>query len=266
MSDNSENGAGYLKIFAKGFQTNERRLLDGVVMLSQRRNPRLKLLDDADAPQADAVLVDAADRHAMAWAKMQPWLSDRTVIWVDSHHEHDPGHTVVKRPVQWPGLPILLARAMEENSLAHTGHSEFGTSSILENPHPAPTAGGAPQTKCVLVTDDSLAVRNHLQSLLGRVGILVTAVENGEMALMAASQRDFDCVLMDVLMPGMDGYETCRRLKQINRNLPVVMLTSKSSPFDRIRGKMSGSDAYLTKPVNPKDLQTALARFLRARR
>jgi two-component system, cell cycle response regulator len=72
---------------------------------------------------------------------------------------------------------------------------------------------------------------------------------------------------MDVLMPDMDGYEGCKRIRSLKAKigaLPVLMLTSKSSPFDRIRGKMAGCDAYLTKPVQPELLHAALAPYLGA--
>jgi twitching motility two-component system response regulator PilG len=73
---------------------------------------------------------------------------------------------------------------------------------------------------------------------------------------------------MDVVMPGVDGYEGCREIKRLQRRqvLPVVMLTSKSSPFDRIRGRMAGCDAYLAKPVDDEELKHVLARVLNAQR
>lgn len=72
---------------------------------------------------------------------------------------------------------------------------------------------------------------------------------------------------MDVMMPGMNGYEACRRSKARSRTgeaPAVVMLTSKTSPFDRIRGKMAGCDAYLSKPINSNKLQTVLSDYAAA--
>ncbi|MDO5691439.1 MAG: response regulator [Pseudomonadota bacterium] len=200
----------------------------------------------------------------MAWAKGQTWLADRTVIWVDSPTPAPEGHTDIRRPVPWPALPITLARALEENAIAHSGRPDFGHSSFSVLP-PTEQASDQTPSERVLVVDDSLAVRNHLQSLLGDHGLNVTAVDSGEAAVSAISANSYKCILMDVLMPGMDGYETCRRIKSLpgKKALPIVMLTSKSSPFDRIRGKMAGCDAYLTKPVNPNDLRETLRHFVR---
>ncbi len=103
---------------------------------------------------------------------------------------------------------------------------------------------------------------NALSSVLEMWGYNVTTADSGEAGVIAVGKNGFSCVLMDVLMPGIDGYDACRRIKAMpNRaGTPVVMLTSKSSPFDKIRGKMAGCDAYLTKPVEKARLMEVLAK------
>ena len=116
------------------------------------------------------------------------------------------------------------------------------------------------------MVDDSAAVRAHLSSVLDAYGYQVTAVDSGEAGVVAVNTNTFACVLMDVLMPGIDGYDACRRIKSMGKGAatpPVVMLTSKSSPFDKIRGKMAGCDAYLTKPVEKAHLMEVLAQLVR---
>ena len=164
-----------------------------------------------------------------------------------------PAQSVIRRPVQWSILPILLARALEKKPGAAV---------------PARVTAKLPSRtslRSVLVVDDSLAIRNHLRSLLEGDGFDVSTVDTVESALKVLAHQSFACVLMDVLMPGIDGYEGCRQIKGLlrgERAIPVVMLTSKSSPFDRIRGKMAGCDAYLTKPVDPQQLGDVLAQQL----
>jgi two-component system cell cycle response regulator len=246
-----------LKLAVKGLKPIERQLLEGLVKVSQRRTPRLEILSDESAREADAVMIDARDPQAMAWARQRSWLARRAVIWIDGT-EVAPGHTLVRRPVQWPILPMLLARALESGP----GTSVSAISPIVAPPAPAritAAAGSAPQ---VLVVDDSLAVRAHLRSLLEQRAYSVTDADSVEAALHTLTQRKFDCVLMDVMMPDVDGYEGCHQIKARLRgadSVPVVMLTSKGSPFDRIRGKMAGCDAYLTKPVDSQHLSEVLA-------
>ncbi len=238
-------GEEALKLLVQGFSQSERQLLDAVVQLSQRRQPRIKLLSAVDAVHADVVMIDAADAEAKKWASQQPWLGHKTVIWVDA--PETPGRTVVQRPVQWSALPILLARVLE-----HTPQ---------RNAAAAPTAAGQGS---VLVVDDSIAVRSQLRSLLEPRGLRVTDVDSAEAAIGEAAAAPYACILMDVLMPGIDGYEACRQIKANTHggNRPaIVMLTSKSSPFDRIRGKMAGCDAYLTKPIDPDHLFDVISRY-----
>lgn len=128
----------------------------------------------------------------------------------------------------------------------------------------APAARLPAKAPNILVVDDSAAVRGHLESALKAVGYDVTCVDSGEAAIVAVGAWAYDCILMDVLMPGIDGYEASRRIKAMplngrDRRPPVVMLTSKVSPFDRIRGKLAGCDAYLTKPVQRAHLMQVLA-------
>jgi two-component system cell cycle response regulator len=250
-----------LKLAVKGLRPIERQLLEGLVKVSQRRTPRLEILDDVHARDADAVMIDTRDAHAMSWARERPWLARRAVIWIDGT-EAAPGHTLVRRPVQWPILPMLLARALESGPSA----SASAISPVVPAAAPARSAAVAGHTPQILVVDDSLAVRAYLRSLLEPRGYAVTDADSVEVALESLAQRQFDCVLMDVLMPDIDGYEGCHQIKARLRgadSIPVVMLTSKGSPFDRIRGKMAGCDAYLTKPVDPQHLTEVLAKQVR---
>lgn len=254
-----EATAPSLKLFVRGLERDERQLLDGLVRVSQRRSPRLSILEEFDARAADVLLIGASDATALAWAKSQAWTNDKAVIWVGATGSVPAGHIAIKRPVQWSILPILLARALESRSVAESdAQAPRGATMAPSTSGPRPHAS----TRPILVVDDSLAIRNHLRSLLESGGFEVSEAESVEDALRVIPGKAFDCVLMDVLMPGIDGYEGCRQIKSMlrgKRELPVVMLTSKSSPFDRIRGKMAGCDAYLTKPVDPKQLGDVLA-------
>lgn len=104
---------------------------------------------------------------------------------------------------------------------------------------------------CALVVDDSQAVREQLCDALRRMGIDSAPAQNAEEALSMIEQCRFDIAFLDVVMPGSDGYELCRDIRRNPhmRSMPVLMLTSRSSPFDRARGMLAGCDQYLAKPV-----------------
>ena len=275
-----------LRLLVKGFTSFDMRLLDGVVKLSQRRNPSLELVDDKGPSSIDVIIIDGKNEEAAAWAQEQSyWLAQQAVVWVDAQGPLLKGHTGLQRPVRWTDLPVILSRAMDDASHYHAGASaEHSTAAVPASKAAAqaqvsqitPSAqtaesseavlGNATTAPAILVVDDSLAVRGHLTSALKAVGYSVNSVDCGESAIMIAGSRPYDCILMDVLMPGIDGYEACRKIKAMpaiggKAKPSIVMLTSKSSPFDRIRGKMAGCDAYLTKPVQKSHLMQVLAKY-----
>lgn len=102
-----------------------------------------------------------------------------------------------------------------------------------------------------LVVDDSPTVRKKLELELRPLNIVADCADSGEQGLMLLAQKPYDIIFLDIVLPGADGYEICKiiRRDQENKRIPVVMLTSKSSPFDRIRGSLAGCSSYLTKPV-----------------
>ncbi len=115
-----------------------------------------------------------------------------------------------------------------------------------------------------IVVDDSLAVREQICSALRRLGIDSQSAENAEMALSMVQQCRFDIAFLDVVMPGSDGYELCRNIRRDPhaRSMPVLMLTSRSSPFDRARGMLAGCDHYLTKPITWETFTKAVDKAL----
>lgn len=108
----------------------------------------------------------------------------------------------------------------------------------------------------ILVVDDNGAVRELLAELLRVQGFAVVTAMDGESALAEFSRRQPDLVLLDVVMPGLDGFEVCRRLKQDpeHRLTPVVLVTGLSATEDRVRGIESGADDFLSKPVDRSEL------------
>ena len=117
----------------------------------------------------------------------------------------------------------------------------------------------------VLVVDDSPTVRRQLTMAFDRMGIACETAENGSDAIAKLWEQHFDLALVDVVMPDMDGYKLTREIKRNRhwRQLPVIILTSRSSPFDLARGALAGCDTYLTKPVPFRALEAAVIKQLR---
>lgn len=117
----------------------------------------------------------------------------------------------------------------------------------------------------LLVVDDILANRRLMQAKLEAKYYTVLLAENGQSALEMAREEQPDIILLDVMMPGMDGYEVCRRLKADPRtaHIPVVMLTALNETADRVRGLESGADDFLTKPVDDFSLMSRIGALIR---
>jgi CheY-like chemotaxis protein len=114
----------------------------------------------------------------------------------------------------------------------------------------------------VLAVDDSPLMRTFLQNKLQPYGISPEFASSGEEALFKISKQHFDMIFLDVMLPGMDGYDVCKMIKKNKDNnlMKVVMLTSKDKTFDKIRGTMAGCDGYLTKPVDELKLRAIIER------
>jgi CheY-like chemotaxis protein len=114
----------------------------------------------------------------------------------------------------------------------------------------------------VLAVDDSPLMRTFLQNKLAPYGIQPEFAASGEEALFKISKQHYDLIFLDVMLPGMDGYDVCKMIKKNKDNalMKVVMLTSKDKTFDKIRGTMAGCDGYLTKPVDELKLRAIIER------
>ena len=118
----------------------------------------------------------------------------------------------------------------------------------------------------VLVIDDSNTIRRSAEIFLKQGGHQVLLAEDGFDALAKVNDHDPDLVFCDILMPRLDGYQTCAIIKRNARfaAVPVIMLSSKDGLFDKARGRMVGSEDYLTKPFTKDQLLQAVAQHRRA--
>ena len=110
--------------------------------------------------------------------------------------------------------------------------------------------------KRVLIAEDEAAIREFIVINLRRGGYEVVEAEDGARALELynSCDGDFDVVLLDVMMPNVDGLEVCRQLRAQNKNIGIIMLTAKTQEMDKITGLMTGADDYVTKPFSPTEL------------
>jgi twitching motility two-component system response regulator PilG len=285
-----------------GFTDTEQTVLASVFGLSSRRVPKFLRHSLADAPP-DIFLVDANDPAAIKQLSYRNESRKIPVIMVGDS-DGGTGWPILPRPIRWMKLFQAFDAAIAAPSAGMPAKSAETEKSAVASPAPIPTqmntaanvkptvragsilpeipvtkpapvvsersgAGQAksPQADWVLVVDDNLTVREFMKNKLAAFNFNVDYAVNGEQAIGFTGQKHYTCIFLDVVMPGIDGYQVCKLIKsnRTAQKTAVVMLTSKDSPFDKIRGSMSGCDAYLTKPVDEEKLLETIVKFLPTR-
>jgi twitching motility two-component system response regulator PilG len=253
-----------------GFSAAEKAMLASTFRLTGRRAfcyVEPSSLDD----RADIYLVNADAPEGMS------------ALQAKSPNVHAPAMLVGRNPAQsvWPmiGKPIHWMRLFEQLDLLMQAALNERARRVTESRQwdgqtyrrttdrvtPAEPVYLEPKAvESVRVVDDSATVRAFMRAKLAPFRFDVDYAENGEAAIDMAQAKPYTCIFLDVLMPGIDGYQVCKRLKasRATKDSAVVMLSSKSSSFDKFRGNWAGCDAYLGKPVSEDELLATIARFL----
>jgi twitching motility two-component system response regulator PilG len=163
--------------------------------------------------------------------------------------------TVIPRRESRPRARSQLSRAAKRQASRTRG--AFDEAPMVNDVQSRSTLQGIK----VMVIDDSNTIRRSAEIFLLQAGCTVILAEDGFDALAKIADHQPDLVFVDIMMPRLDGYQTCALIKKNSRfhAMPVVMLSSKDGLFDRARGRMVGSDQYLTKPFTKESLLKAVA-------
>lgn len=282
---NEENG--YL-VDVIGFNETERLMLSSIFGLAARRDPSFLQREPSSAQRTDLYLVDADDGAAMAEFLAIRGRVPAPAVLIGAS-DGNTGLPLLSRPLQWArvlqsfddaiqgGAPPA-STANEKTMLLQRTSTGVGArtpppgTATRTNPGagaPARSAPAAARPKrpadAVLVVDDNATVRKFMETRLAPYGFNVDFAETGEQAVGLTGTNEYTCVFLDVVLPGIDGYQVCKLIKgnkQAVKRTAVVMLTSRSSPFDKLRGSLAGCDEYLTKPVDENHLLEVIAKFL----
>ncbi len=124
-------------------------------------------------------------------------------------------------------------------------------------------AGGTSMSQKLLIVDDEESILTLLQFNLEQGGFDVTTAMDGKTALNTAMETSFDLIILDLMLPEMDGLEVCKALRQNKILTPILMLTAKDEEFDKVLGLELGADDYLTKPFSPREVVARVRAILR---
>lgn len=117
--------------------------------------------------------------------------------------------------------------------------------------------------KKILVVEDEKNISQIIRDALEDAGYIVTAARDGKSALELALSYDIDLIILDLMLPGIDGFDICRKIRKKNLSVPIIMLTAKTAEADKISGLDLGADDYMTKPFSVKELIARVKACLR---
>lgn len=254
-----------------GFSSAEKSMLSSTFRLTSRRTFfYAEPSSPEDRPDVYLVNIDNSDGLAQLHAR-SPNVHAPAVLIGRSADGHS--WPLIEKPIHWMRLFEQLDLVMQSALLERTRrqHAEAGVwdgqtyrRAIDKNNVPEVEFIEAKPIESVLVVDDSATVRAFMRAKLNPFRFDVDFAENGETAIDMAQAKAYTCIFLDIMMPGIDGYQVCKQIKSspATKDIAVVMLSSKSSTIDKIRGNWAGCDAYLSKPVSEDDLLATIARFL----
>ena len=259
-----------------GFDERDQNILLTVVTLAKNRKPGFILFEPTPANKhADILIVDTdkADgvKRWTAYLKLNEGKADISSLLLCADpppaNANDRNHYIKK-----PMAATRLIAALEETIISDRKYQppqvfegEDFTASQLDLGKAALETKVAPINNiAALVVDDSLPVRIQMKKALMDIAGRVDFAETGEQAEQMLEQNRYDIVFLDVILPGVDGYDICKSIKKdpVKGKTPVIMLTSNSSPADQIKGKMAGCDTYLIKPVNHNIFKEVIREYL----
>lgn len=225
-----------------GLNPHEVRVVKTMFALSPELKESYLLTGTAELDKADLVLVNIDNPEAIThWKKITRINKFATPMALSATGRTIKGGVYLSLPIRLSKLVSALKKVLLAS-----------TETVFNIPSSEDGAG-----LNILVVDDSYPVRKYMEQKLvelSKVPVELNFAESGEEAMKKFKNQFFDMVFLDVMMEGVDGYKVCKAIKA-KYNSFVVMLTSKKSPFDRVRGTMSGCNAYITKP--PKDQRLA---------
>jgi len=254
-----------LGIYFAGLTEKERSIFDRVLAFNATHGLESHVCSDSGS----ARLIITSD-DAIAGIEAE---SEQTFLIVANQIDAGQKHLQVKRPLLITRVMNALSDAIKK---AQTNQSETTTNNknktvneekIEAAAQSETTAKEAPENTQqaghhALVIDDSAAIRKQLELELRDAGITADFAESGEEALEKVAEREYDLIFLDIIMPGIDGYETCKQMRASSeyKKTPIIMLSGKTSPLDEVQGVIAGATTYLTKPVKSAMLQETLGR------
>ncbi|MDY7539179.1 response regulator [Undibacterium sp. RTI2.1] len=256
-----------------GFSDAEKTMLSSTFRLTGRRS-FCYAEPSSEHDRADIYLVNTDNAEAIQQLEKRSPSIHAPAVLIGRTATETASWPLIQKPIHWMRLfgqldDLMQAALLERNRRTQNINQHWDGQTYRRNidkklAPESPIAAPKKPVESVLVVDDSATVRAFMRIKLAPFHFDVDYAENGEQAIAMAEIKKYTCIFLDIMMPGIDGYKVCKHIKAnpSTKNTAVVMLSSKSSAFDKFRGAWAGCDTYLGKPVDENDLLATIARFL----
>jgi twitching motility two-component system response regulator PilG len=261
-----------------GLSEHEEKVLGAIFMLSETRPTSFSLFDDKNNNKPDMMIVNFDDADAVhEWQTLcieDTEYSSIPAVRVTRVRSRDTENYYIRRPFIATRMLSFIERVAAKEFDSYAAGA-FKDEELLEYTDPdlkqdasEPKSESAETTgknlNSVLVVDDSLPVRIQMNMVLQDYANNIDLAESGERALELLKDNRYDMIFLDVVLPGVDGYDICKTIKgdDETKSTPVVMLTGNSSAADQDKGELAGCDSYLIKPVNSDLFKETMTRFI----
>ena len=251
-----------------GLQKQEERFVKimlGLTSHAQTSRSQGRYAWSEDLKKAEVVIVNYEDDSAMkSWHALASHKPSPVLLLVTATEQSSFSKYHLTRPFGPAKVLMILDKIVKERNEGGGEPEAFSGSTKTVQREIVVSKGIVPFRHRALVVDDSPTVRKQLVLELGSFNIQVDTAETGEQGLEMLKKNRYDIIFLDVVMPGADGYQVCKTIRrnQETKSTPIVMLTSKSSPFDKVRGSLAGCSSYLTKPVDYENFYHVLESYL----
>jgi len=261
-----------------GLSEHEEKVLGAIFMLSITRPTSFNLFEDKNNNKPDMMIVNFDDADAVhEWQTLciqDTEYSSIPAVRVTRVRSRDTENYYIRRPFIATRMLSLIEKvaakefdSYDADALKDDELLEY-TDPDLEQEAPEPKSASAETTgkslDSVLVVDDSLPVRIQMNMVLQDYANNIDLAETGEKALELLKDNRYDMIFLDVILPGVDGYDIYRTIKGDDafKSTPVVMLTGNSPATDQVKGKLAECDSYLIKPVNSDLFKETMTRYI----
>jgi len=234
----------FIKISAIGLDDKDNTVIKSILKISPELQENFVCIGRHMYETADLIFVDADNQESLnTWHKLKSENPAISPIMMTKTNNLIENEITIHRP-------MVIQRVVA--ALESIVHKQLNNNANTEENS---------ANKKILVVDDSFSVRKYMEQKLPSLhekDLNMDFADSGKSAMAKIKMVAYDIVFLDVIMPGVDGYKVCKLIKSVRPKTRVVMLTSKKSPFDKVRGSMSGCDDYITKPPEDERLKKIL--------